>query len=116
MGTKEIQIGSRKIGPGHPTFIIAELSCNHLQDYDIAVKTIKAMAKSGADAVKLQTYTPDTITLDSDNKDFLIKQGTVWDGKTLHDLYKNGFTPWEWFPELQKLAHELGMAFFSSPF
>jgi len=116
MELKEIQIGARKIGPGHPTFIIAELSCNHLQDYDIAVKTIKAMAESGADAVKLQTYTPDTITLDSDNEDFLIKQGTVWDGKTLHDLYKNGYTPWEWFPKLQKLAHELGMEFFSSPF
>ncbi len=112
----EITIGNKKIGPGHPAFIIAELSCNHLQDYDLAVKTIKAMADSGADAVKLQTYTPDTITLDSDSEDFLIKQGTVWDGKTLHDLYQHGFTPWDWFPKLKELTESLGMIFFSSPF
>ena len=79
----EFRIEDRLIGDGHPTFIIAELSANHMNDYDIAVKTIEAMAKSGADAVKFQTYTPDTITLDCDNEYFQIKQGTIWDGQVL---------------------------------
>ena len=113
---KEIQIGNKKIGDGHPTFIIAELSANHNQDYDIAVKTIKAMAEAGADAVKLQTYTADTITIDCDNKYFQIKQGTIWDGTTLHKLYQTAFTPWDWQPKLKKYAEELGLIFFSSPF
>ncbi len=112
----EIKIGNKKIGRNNPTFIIAELSCNHLQDYDLAVKTIKAMKESGADAVKLQAYTPDTITLDSDNEDFQIKQGTIWDGQTLHDLYKKAYTPWEWIPKLKNLSEELGLVCFSSSF
>jgi pseudaminic acid synthase len=112
----EIQIGNKKIGLGQPTFIIAELSCNHLQDYDLAVKTIEAMKDAGADAVKLQTYTPDTITLDSDNEDFQIKQGTLWDGQTLHSLYQKTYTPWEWTHKLKKHAEDLGMILFSAPF
>ncbi len=101
---------------GDKTFIIAELSANHNQDFDVAVKTIKAMAKCGADAVKLQTYTPDTITLDCDNEYFKIKQGTIWDGQKFYDLYKSAYTPWEWHKDLQKVAHDQGLIFFSTPF
>lgn len=97
-------------------FIVAELSGNHIHNFDIAVKTIESMKESGADAVKLQTYTPDTITLDCDNEYFRIKQGTLWDGKTLYQLYKEAYTPWEWHPKLKKIAEELGLAFFSTPF
>ena len=112
----DIQIENRKIGKSQPVFIIAELSANHLQDFDLAVKTIKAMKDSGADAVKLQTYTPDTITIDCDNENFQIKQETLWDGKTLHQLYREAYTPWEWQPKLKEIAEDLGLICFSSPF
>lgn len=112
----EIEIGAKKIGSGNPVFIIAELSANHNQDFKLAVKTIRAMKKSGADAVKVQTYTADTITINSDQSYFKIKQGTVWDGKTLYKLYREAFTPWEWQPKLKKIAEKLGLVFFSSPF
>ncbi len=98
------------------TFIIAELSANHRQDIEIAKDTIHAMKESGADAVKLQTYTPDTMTIDCDNEYFQIKQGTLWDGKTLYNLYKEAYTPWEWHHELKELAEKLGLVFFSTPF
>jgi pseudaminic acid synthase len=98
------------------TFIIAELSCNHNQNFDIAKKTIKAIKESGADAVKLQTAKPDLITIDCDNEYFKIKGGTLWDGKTLYELYKEAYTPWEWQPELKKYAESLGLVCFSSPF
>jgi pseudaminic acid synthase len=111
-----IKISNRKIGSNESTFIIAELSANHLQNFDIAVDTIKAMKESGADAVKLQTYTPDTITIDSDNEYFQIKQDSLWDGKTLYQLYQEAFTPWEWQPKLKQNAEELGLICFSSPF
>ena len=104
------------IGNNKPVFVIAELSCNHNQNFDIAVKTIRAMKESGADAVKLQTYTPDTITIDCDNEYFQIKQGTLWDGKTLYQLYKEAYTPWEWQPKLKKIADDLGLVCFSSAF
>jgi pseudaminic acid synthase len=97
-------------------FIIAELSANHNQKFELAVETIKAAKDCGVDAIKLQTYTPDTITIDCDNEYFQIKQGTIWDGKTLYQLYKEAYTPWEWQPRLKKLAEELGMICFSSPF
>jgi len=113
---REIEIAGRKIGPGHPAFIVAELSCNHLQDYRLAIETIEAMRKAGADAVKIQTYTPDTITLDSDSEDFVLKQGSIWDGTRFHTLYQEGFTPWEWTANLKKEVEERGMIFFSSPF
>jgi len=113
---KEVKIGNRLIGEGHPVFIVAELSANHLQDYDLAVKIVKAAKKAGADAIKLQTYTPDTITLDCDNEYFKLKQGTIWDGKTFYELYQEAYTPWDWQPKLQELANELGLIFFSSPF
>jgi pseudaminic acid synthase len=98
------------------TYIIAELSANHEQNFDLAVETIKAMKKAGADAVKLQTYTPDSLTLDSDKPWFLTRKDSLWAGMKLYDLYKKGETPWEWHPKLQKLANDLGMDFFSSPF
>lgn len=111
-----MKINNIKIGLGNPVFIIAELSANHNQDFKIAEKTIMAMKKAGADAVKVQTYTADTLTIDSDQKYFKVKQNTVWDGKTLYKLYQEAFTPWDWQPRLQKLAEDLGMVFFSSPF
>jgi len=111
-----LKIAERKIGKNYPVFIVAELSANHLHKFDNAVKLIKAAKDAGADAVKLQTYTPDTITIDCDNEYFQIKQGTIWDGKTLYELYKEAYTPWEWQPELKEIAEELGLIFFSTPF
>lgn len=114
---KKIKIGeNRYIGENEPVFIIAEMSANHLQKFDLAVKIIKEAAKAGADAIKLQTYTPDTITLDVDNEYFRIKQGTIWDGRTLYNLYEEAYTPWKWQPKLKKIAEEEGLIFFSTPF
>lgn len=98
------------------TFIIAELSANHNHKYEQAVRTINAMKAAGADAVKMQTYTPDTITIDCDNRYFRIKNGTLWDGRTLYNLYKEAHTPWEWQPKLKKYAESMGLIWFSSPF
>lgn len=111
-----LKIKDRFIGEEHPVFIVAELSANHNQNFDIAVRTIKAMKEAGADAVKLQTYTPDTITIDCNNEYFQIKQGTLWDGKTLYQLYQEAYTPWEWQPKLKEIAEEMGMICFSTPF
>jgi pseudaminic acid synthase len=111
-----IKIQDRIIDNESPVFIVAELSGNHLQDFDLAVKTIKAMKESGADAVKLQTYTADTLTIDSDNEYFQIRQGTLWDGKTLYKLYQEAYTPWDWQPKLKKIAEDLGLLCFSTPF
>ena len=97
-------------------FIIAELSANHNQNIDIAKQSIEEIKKAGADAVKIQTYTADTITIDCDNEYFQIKQGTLWDGRTLYNLYKEAYTPWEWHEELKEYAESLGLLFFSSPF
>ncbi|MCL4548029.1 MAG: pseudaminic acid synthase [Bacteroidetes bacterium] len=110
------RIGDFEIGKDNRVFIIAELSANHNQNYDIAVQSIKAIKDCGADAVKLQTYTPDTLTIDSDKDYFKIQQGTIWDGTTLYQLYQKAYTPWEWQPKLKKLAEELGLICFSSPF
>jgi pseudaminic acid synthase len=112
----KLNIENHYIGLGHPVFIIAELSANHLQSFELAAKTVEAISKTGADAVKLQTYTPDTITIDCDNDYFQITQGTIWDGRTLYQLYQEAYTPWEWQPKLKKLAEELGLICFSSPF
>lgn len=111
----EFYIGNKLIG-GDNTFIIAELSANHNQNIDVALKLIEEAHKAGADAIKLQTYTADTITLNSNKDDFVIKGGTLWDGQTLYDLYKKAYTPWEWTPKLMKKANDLGMELFSSPF
>ncbi|MCR5717069.1 MAG: pseudaminic acid synthase [Lachnospiraceae bacterium] len=113
---KELQIDGHLIGEGHPTFIIAEMSANHNMDYNRAVEILHAAAKAGADAVKIQTYTADTITIDSDKPWFRITQGTLWDGVTLHQLYETAYTPWEWHADLQAEAKKLGLSFFSSPF
>jgi N-acetylneuraminate synthase len=111
-----LTIGSRRIGPGQPCYIIAELSANHGNDFDLSVRTIEAMKEAGADAVKVQTYTADTITLNCQRDPFVVKGGTLWDGRTLHELYQEACMPWEWQPKLQKVATDLGMDFFSSPF
>ncbi len=108
-------INNRKIGPGHPVYVIAEMSANHDQNFDKAVKIIEAARKAGADAVKTQTYTADTITLDCDNEYFRIK-GTIWNGKNLYQLYQEALMPWEWMPKLRNVCHDLGMDFFSTPF
>lgn len=111
-----IKIGGRMIGPGQPVYLIAEISANHNQDFDHAVKIIHAANDSGANAVKLQTYTPDTITINCDNEYFRIGKGTIWEGRTLYDLYKEAHTPWEWQPKLKGIADDLGLDLFSSPF
>ncbi|HBJ1645941.1 pseudaminic acid synthase [Clostridium botulinum] len=111
-----IKIGDREIGDKFSTFIIAEMSANHLQNFDNAVKLIKAAKTCGADAIKLQTYTPDTITIDCDNEYFQITQGTIWDGTTLHKLYKESYIPWEWQQKLKEIAEKEGLICFSSPF
>ncbi len=98
------------------TLIIAELSANHNQNKEVAIETIKAVKKAGANAVKLQTYRPDTITIDCDNEYFQINHGTLWDGKTLYELYNEAYTPWEWHKELFEVAKNEGLICFSSPF
>lgn len=113
---KEIEIAGRKIGPGHPAFIVAEMSANHNMDYDRAVEIIRQAKQAGADAIKIQTYTADTITIDSDKPYFQITQGTLWDGTTLHRLYEKAYTPWEWQRGLKEEAEKAGLVFFSAPF
>jgi len=99
------------------TFIIAELSANHGQNLSTAIETIKAAKRAGANAIKFQTYTPDTLTIDCDNKYFTtVLKGSIWEGRTLYDLYKEAFTPWEWHKELFRIAHEEGLICFSTPF
>ena len=131
-GTKSIRIGEHVIGPGQPVFVVAELSGNHGQSFDAAVKLIHLAKEAGADAIKLQTYTADTITIPSnprselrsgpgsdprsDENWFEIEGGTLWDGRTLHELYQESFTPWEWQPKLQIVARELGLELFASAF
>ena len=109
-----MKISNFEIGKNR-TFIIAELSANHNQDFDLAVKTIRAMKEAGADAVKLQTYTADTMTIDCNNEYFRIEEG-LWKGENLYSLYQRAYTPWEWQPKLKKLAEDLGLVFFSTPF
>jgi N-acetylneuraminate synthase len=113
--TPAIEIHGRAIGPGHPVYLVAELSANHGGQFEQAVRIVEAAKQAGADAVKLQTYTPDTITLKSDREYFRIR-GTQWDGRTLYDLYGEAYTPWEWHPKLRKAANDLGLDLFSSAF
>jgi pseudaminic acid synthase len=113
--TEQVVINGRRIGPGQPTYIVAEMSGNHQQDFAQAVKILEAAHRAGADAVKLQTYTPDTLTIPCNSAYFQIK-GTIWEGKTLHDLYSEAYTPWDWQPELQRVADTLGLTLFSTPF
>lgn len=114
--TATIHIGKRTIGPGQPVYVIAEMSANHGQSFDEAVKIVHAAKDSGADAVKLQTYLPDTMTIACDREEFRIGGGTLWDGRNLHELYSEAYTPWDWQPRLKQLAEDLGMDCFSSAF
>lgn len=109
-------INGRQIGMGHRTYIIAEVSANHNQDFDQAVRIIEAAKEAGADAVKLQTYTPDTLTIDCHNEYFQIGAGTIWEGRNLYDLYGEAYTPWEWQPKLKDIANDLDLDLFSTPF
>ncbi len=113
---KSFRIGSKTISRNSPVFIVAEISANHNQDYNRALEIIHAAGEAGADAVKLQTYTPDSITLDCNDECFQINEGTIWDGTTLYKLYSEAFTPWEWQPRLKEEAKKLGLECFSSPF
>ncbi|MEE9361876.1 MAG: pseudaminic acid synthase [Cellulophaga sp.] len=113
---EEFYIGNKKIGEDAPCFIIAELSANHGGKIEIAIETIRAAKRTGADAIKLQTFTPDMITLDSKRPEFLINHGTIWDGRYLYDLYNETFLPREWHEELFKVAKEEELICFSSPF
>ncbi len=113
---KEIRIGNKIISKDSPTFFIAEMSGNHNMDFDRAVAIVRAAKEAGADAIKLQTYTADTITLDCDDSCFRLEQDALWDGMILHKLYQEAYTPWEWQPKLKEIADELGIILFSSPF
>jgi len=112
----DLCIDGRVVGDGHPVLIIGELSANHLQDFDTAVESIKVMKECGVDAVKLQTYSPDTLTIDCEGDYFKIVGESLWDGSTYYNLYKNAFMPWDWQPKLKKIAEDLGLILFSSPF
>lgn len=112
----EFRIHELMNGYGKPAYVIAELSANHNQNFDTASQIIRAAKQCGADAVKLQTYTPDTITLNSDKPFFRIAAGTIWDGRTLYDLYGEAYTPWEWHPRLKAVADEVAIDLLSSPF
>lgn len=111
-----LEISGRKIGPGFPCLVIAELSANHGGSLARALELVGIAKECGADAIKLQTYTPDTITLKCDNPLFKIGPGTIWEGRTLHDLYAEAFTPWEWHADLFAAARDAGLLCFSSPF
>jgi len=110
VGTKNIDNTGRQV------FIIAELSANHNGNLETAIETIRAARRAGADAIKLQTYTADTLTINSEKSDFIINSGSIWDGRTYYDLYQNAYTPWEWHSELFKIAKREGLVCFSSPF
>ena len=112
---KQIDIAGRVVGPGHAPYIIAELSANHNGRLETAMRIIEEAAKAGADALKLQTYRPDTMTLDCDSEDFQI-HGGLWDGRTLYELYEEAHTPWEWHKPLFEHARKTGIPIFSSPF
>lgn len=111
-----INIGGRAVGKEQPCFIIAEMSGNHNMDFNRAVRILEAAKYAGADAIKLQTYTADTITIDCDEECFRTRDDSLWSGTTLYELYKRAYTPWEWQPKLKEIADELGIILFSSPF
>ena len=111
-----ISIAGRKIGPDSPVYVIAEISANHNQNFDQAVRLLEVAKEVGADAVKIQTYTADTITLNANTAYFQVAGGTIWDGRTLYDLYQEAYTPWDWQPKLKAIADKLEITLFSSPF
>lgn len=114
--TRNIEINGRIVGAGYPVYVIAEISANHNQNFENAIRIIQAAKEAGADAVKLQTYTPDTMTIHSDERYFKISGGTPWDGYTLYDLYSEAYMPWDWQPKLKEMANNLDLDLFSSAF
>jgi len=111
-----LTIRNRQIGTGQPCYLIAEMSGNHNQSFDRAIDILRAAKASGADAIKLQTYTADTLTIDSNASWFQVPGDTAWGGKSLHQLYREAYTPWDWQPALINEAHQLGLDVFSTPF
>ncbi len=111
-----MKIGSFEINKKSGVFIIAELSANHNGSLDVAIETIRAAKRSGADAIKLQTYTADTLTIDCEKEDFVLRSNSIWDGRTYYNLYQEAYTPWEWHEVLFKVAEQEGLICFSSPF
>jgi pseudaminic acid synthase len=116
MASEMISIAGRAIGPGCAAYLVAEISANHHQEFEQAAALVREAARAGADAVKLQTYTAATMTLDSDAPLFRIGDGSPWAGRRLFDLYQEAHTPWEWHAPLQKIAANEGVALFSTPF
>lgn len=114
--TSHFELNGRRIGSNEPTYIIAEMSANHNQSFDEAVRILHAAKEAGADAIKLQTYTADTMTLSSEKEHFQIGKGTIWEGRSLYDLYGEAYTPWEWQPKLKVIAEDLEIDLFSTPF
>lgn len=112
----QLTINGRMIRTGAPAYIIAEVSANHNQDFDQAVRIIHAAKQATADAIKLQTYTPDTMTIKCQTEHFRIGKGTIWEGKNLYELYGEAYTPWDWQPKLKQIANDLGLDCFSTPF
>src|SRR5208337_1966890 len=110
-----MEINGHLVGPDAPCYLVAEISANHNGEIEQAKEIIRAAKQAGADAVKLQTYTADTLTISCRNEYFRISGGTLWDGRTLYDLYQEAFTPWEWQPTLKSFANELGLDLFSTP-
>lgn len=113
---KQISIDRRLVGEGQPAYMIAEMSANHLQDFDRAKKIILAAKEAGADAVKLQSYRPDTITIDCCGEEFMAAKGSLWEGQSLYQLYEAAYMPWDWHEGLFSYAREIGITIFSSPF
>lgn len=113
---RTIAINGRIVGNGEPVYVIAEISANHNKSFDEAVRIVRAAKNAGADAIKIQTYTPDTLTINCSNEYFRVAEGTIWEGRNLYDLYKDAYTPWEWQPKLKTIANDLGMDLFSTPF
>jgi pseudaminic acid synthase len=111
-----MHIAGRTIGANAPCYIVAEMSANHLGRFDRAVEIVKAASRAGADAIKIQTYTADTLTIDGPGESFRIPEGSIWAGRSLYRLYQEASMSWEWQPDLQRISKELGLDFFSSPF
>ena len=113
---KEFNIGRKTAGEGHPVLVIAELSANHQQNFEKAKELVKAACEAGVDVVKIQTYMPDTMTLNSDKEPFQVKVNAAWKGRTLHQLYEQAFTPWEWYKDLEQIAKEYDVPLIGTPY